>query len=1014
MNSLSDPSFERILRAVDTLAAKPRTGIEPQALAAIKAFVATGDTAILNDPAVGKIKDQYYWWGWDDIFKQLAAPTQMGTADRRLLSFAHAAEMFQGVIHWLLRTAGNEAAAPEGFGLAMQEAERCSYNPHDQALLFSGVAHQLDRDDAPRSAGRWFLALDEQRRLDTLRWTQETADSYRSEVVVFCAKFAPDLLRRFLDESAELAADRITPHTWIRVLAAHPNRFEQDAVRALEACQDPNVSHRFSLARALYEVAPERHRARTIAKAREVLHERATRCSVKVPADWLIETLGSEAVPEFVRLIEQFPVTISPLKERYQRELLLAACVLGRAAAQPVVDAYLASTPMELFLPAIEQLLAWNEPATLTQAQEALAVCLRAPKNPERVLYIQAVDERVIAALEAPLWKLLEDKSKPTREAAAKKLSTLGLAAVLPKALALLVSPRTDSRLATVYLLVLLADGDGAEQIRAALSARLEVEIQEVVCDAIHKVLSPTTGAAGSEAQSAAPASRAEIDALVARTAGKLTGPPVSWLDENRLPALYLRGETEPLPLAAVRFLLHRQARCKEMGADPQAQPLFAAIERALGGDFAFHVLQAYLATGQDAKDRWALAVAGLLGDGRVLRLLTRQIPEWVDRARGKLAEYGTEAIALLGTDEALLALDALAIRYRTKNKNVGAAASTAFAKAAEARGLTTDELGDRVVPWLGFPVDGGPRAVSVDDRRIEVRAGLDFKLHLLDADSRKKVTAWPSATAPETKAEMKELGAALRDAGKAQTLRIENQFGRQRRWPVARWRELFPVHPLLLPFAVRLVWGEYAAEAGGTAPRTTFRALPDGALTDVNDDVPEFGTGTFVGAVHPLEVDAETLTAWQAHLSDYEVEPPFPQMNRTVVRVTPEQVEQKALDTGAAAVVGALTFKSRVERRGWTRGSVIDGGGIAYYYKRFPTVDVFLETEGMFVSAGMDDQVTLGKALFVRGDSVKTGSYTYDEPHDEKDPRLIALGEVPPVTFSEAAGDIKLIAGRA
>ncbi len=64
-----------------------------------------------------------------------------------------------------------------------------------------------------------------------------------------------------------------------------------------------------------------------------------------------------------------------------------------------------------------------------------------------------------------------------------------------------------------------------------------------------------------------------------------------------------------------------------------------------------------------------------MLGDDRLVPVLSAQIRHWVDNRRGKLAEYGVQALALLGTDIALLAVDAMAARYRTKMKNVGKAA---------------------------------------------------------------------------------------------------------------------------------------------------------------------------------------------------------------------------------------------------------------------------------------------------------------------------------------------------
>jgi hypothetical protein len=41
----------------------------------------------------------------------------------------------------------------------------------------------------------------------------------------------------------------------------------------------------------------------------------------------------------------------------------------------------------------------------------------------------------------------------------------------------------------------------------------------------------------------------------------------------------------------------------------------------------------------------------------------------------------------------------------------------------------------------------------------------------------------------------------------------------------------------------------------------------------------------------------------------------------------------------------------------------------------------------------------------------VRTGSYVYDEPRGEGDPRLLTFGEVPPIVYSEAMGDLGRIA---
>jgi hypothetical protein len=405
------------------------------------------------------------------------------------------------------------------------------------------------------------------------------------------------------------------------------------------------------------------------------------------------------------------------------------------------------------------------------------------------------------------------------------------------------------------------------------------------------------------------------------------------------------------------------------------------------------------------------MAFAALIGDDRLVPAFTHQIREWADNMRGKLAEYAVQALALMGSDSALLAVDAMAIRYRSKNKNIGKAASEAFAEAARARGLTVEELGDLVVPWLGFR-PGEARVLDAGKAKLEARIGNDFKLVFRDLVTKKKVAKLSDSTPADVKAEFKEISAGLKEAVKSQLLRMETLMVRQFRWPVARWQELYLRHPLLLPFAQRLVWGAYGATGNLLG---TFRALEDQTLTDTADEGFALPQGSKIGVVHPLELTPEIRQGWLTHLADYDVIPPFAQLERSVVTVTPEQAHTKFGQEVAETELNAMTFKGRAERLGWTRGSVCDAGCINYYVKTFPGagVDVFVETEGMYVGIDMYTDIKLGKNFFVKHGSVQIGSYIYDEPGDPTDPRLLSYAEVPAIAFSESLGDLLRISAK-
>ena len=69
--------------------------------------------------------------------------------------------------------------------------------------------------------------------------------------------------------------------------------------------------------------------------------------------------------------------------------------------------------------------------------------------------------------------------------------------------------------------------------------------------------------------------------------------------------------------------------------------------------------------------------------------------------------------------------------------------------------------------------------------------------------------------------------------------------------------------------------------------------------------------------------------------------------------------------------------------------------GGVDSYRKVFPgaSVEAFLGLEGMWVALRGDESIQLQGFYFVKGGSVRVGSYVRDNPSDESDERLIAFG---------------------
>jgi hypothetical protein len=132
-------------------------------------------------------------------------------------------------------------------------------------------------------------------------------------------------------------------------------------------------------------------------------------------------------------------------------------------------------------------------------------------------------------------------------------------------------------------------------------------------------------------------------------------------------------------------------------------------------------------------------------------------------------------------------------------------------------------------------------------------------------------------------------------------------------------------------------------------------------------------------------------------------------------VRLAADKKNLKTLKDFTGTSLNGMTFKGRAERLGWNRGSVQDAGSIPCYYKSFPAAgaDAFIGVDGMYIGIDMYSDVKLQDALFVRSGSVKIGSYTYDEPANDKDQRVLSFGDVPAIVYSEVLGDLQKISGQ-
>jgi hypothetical protein len=952
-------------------------------------YVVSGDAKGLR--RVKPLPKLTLYWG-NELADAVARPSAWTDVDRRVLHVLGRARILEALGRWLDDALTVEKPEEDFHGLLRRELESVEVPSGWVVELTVGHVANLARSGRTTSAGRYILDLPADDIRTAVRDIAKDLMASRSaRVLELLLDVAPEKAAPVLGEFLDPVKDWGLPYCAQLVLDKAGARFEADVAAVLRGRQ--STWTKFQVAVSLHAFAPEKYRETALAAARASLAGRSSANNHNTVGEWMIEHFGEAVLPEILDYLRKDG------NDHFKDDVVNAAVEhLGRKALPAVLIALeRGSAPLKLAV--LPHLAALDDGSHRGLLQAEIRRGFQETDSALVLKFLAVAGRWDLRAVLEDLWALLEHKSKPVREEAARALGRVGTE-VLDRAVELLSARRAPARLAAVTILATLNTPEALD----ALERRLEVEDDENVRDGLLLSLQEAWAKAGRRF------GRADVDKRVSRVADKLTTPPASWINEAKLPGLRDAGG-RALSRDEVRYLLYRQSRAKEMAADVEVAPLLALLDRKTTGDFALALLNGFLASGADAGDRWVLALAGLIGDDRIVPVLSRQIREWADNSRGKLAEYGVQAIALLGSDEALMAVDSFALRYRTKNKNIGKAAVDAFAAAADAQGVTPDELGDRVVPWLGFEASR-PRVVEGGGKRIEVGVGTDFKLRFVEAESRKTLASLPKAVPKEVAQEIKDLQASLREVAKAQNLRLENLMVRQRRWPVSQWKTLFLEHPLLLPFAVQLVWGHYDDKG---KRRPTFRALEDRTLTDADDQAVDVGASGVIGIVHPLELSEDERAAWQQHLADNETEPPFPQLARPVVRVSADQAALRSYKAVRGVALNAMTFKGRAERLGWQRGSVVDAGGITSYWKSFPAsgADAFLGLDGMYIGIDMYASITLQDLVFVRGGSVTIGSYTYDDPEGEKDPRALVFGEVPPIVFSEVMGDLAKIAGQ-
>jgi predicted DNA-binding WGR domain protein len=479
------------------------------------------------------------------------------------------------------------------------------------------------------------------------------------------------------------------------------------------------------------------------------------------------------------------------------------------------------------------------------------------------------------------------------------------------------------------------------------------------------------------------------------------------WALPSKIPALpsfwsagafsrpLLHGRERAVPLAAVDAIGTSLALSTLDEPYTGITQIKEACDPRSLADFAWDLFQAWLVAGAPAKEAWAFQALGHFGDDECARRLTPLVRVWPGEAAHARAVVGLDVLARIGTDVALMHLHGIA--QKLKFKGLQEKAREKIDEIAQARGLTAEELGDRLVPDLGLDDDGSLR-LDFGPRAFRVRFDETLK-PLVEGDDGKRLPDLPKAKASDdaekAKAATETWKALKKDAktiAQAQLLRLELAMCAERRWDEDVFRPFLLEHPLLIHLVRRVIWGAFDPKSG--ALRSTFRVAEDSSLADTKDAPYTLPDGSKIGLVHRLHLDDATAAAWGQVLSDYELIQPFEQLSRGVVRPSAEEARAEALDRvkGLKVPTGKVLG---LDARGWRRGPPQDAGVVCWYEKPLGDVIVAMDLDpGIFTGMISESpEQTLGVVTLTSDGYRKIEKKTF--------------GELSPLVFSELMRDL-------
>jgi len=479
-------------------------------------------------------------------------------------------------------------------------------------------------------------------------------------------------------------------------------------------------------------------------------------------------------------------------------------------------------------------------------------------------------------------------------------------------------------------------------------------------------------------------------------------------IDQTMLPVVAI--EDCKLNDAHVGLLLDSLASDSLDTPGPLLTALKANADSSSLDAFAWSLFEQWLMDGAPPKEKWKMTAIGFLGSDAAALKLAPMVRKWPGEAQHARAVTGLECLRAIGTDTALMQINGIA--NKVAFKAIKQRAAECMDDIAKTRGMTRDQLEDRIIPDCDLDAHGS-RTFDFGPRQFRLALNSDMKAMVKDGagkivqDLPKPNSKDDADKAAAAVAEWKLLKKQVAEVAKVQAGRLEQAMVTGRRWQAAEFDQLLVSHPLMINLVRLLVWGVYD-DSGQLS--SSFRVTEDRTLADSGDEVYNLSPNACVGIAHPLQLSDQERSSWGEILADYEIVPPFPQLGRPIHTLAGDEPEAVELKRFGQTQLPCATVVFTLDKLGWSRAQSADGGGFSEHTKPFYGANVTAVAQydpgcavGWIVEA---DPQKITDVFFVPG-IVLPGEWW--PSHKDR----LKWGDVAPVVVSEVLADLTSIVAK-